>query len=206
MTVLGRYLAGAGRPEDLHPDPAEAPFDELADQDGSVRRGWLPLLRGLEEFTEGNLGAAQREVARLLADDGVTYTPSPLASVSIADPVPPAEPAKSPPALEPPRRWELDPLPLILDEREWAGLEAGIVQRAHLLDAILADLYGARRLLAGRHLPAAAVLDHAEYLRPVVGLAPGARQPLFLLAVDLGRDAHGQWKVISDRTQAPSGA
>ena len=27
-----------------------------------------------------------------------------------------------------------------------------------------------------------------------------------MIAADLGRDADGQWKVISDRTQAPSGA
>ena len=33
-----------------------------------------------------------------------------------------------------------------------------------------------------------------------------ASQRLFLVAADLGRDSSGQWKVISDRTQAPSGA
>ena len=56
------------------------------------------------------------------------------------------------------------------------------------------------------HLPAAAVLDHDEYLRPLVGTEALASQRLFMIAADLGRDADGQWKVISDRTQAPSGA
>ena len=100
----------------------------------------------------------------------------------------------------------LDPLPLILDDREWASLEAGLVQRAELLDAILADLYGARRLLARGLIPAAAIFDHDEYLRPLVGSEAVAHQRLFLMAADLGRDSSGQWKVISDRTQAPSGA
>jgi uncharacterized circularly permuted ATP-grasp superfamily protein len=104
------------------------------------------------------------------------------------------------------RPWRLDPLPLILDDREWSSLEAGVVQRAELLDAILADLYGARRLLAGQAIPPAAVLDHDEYLRPVVGVEALAGQRLVMTAADLGRDATGQWKVISDRTQAPSGA
>ena len=101
--------------------------------------------------------------------------------------------------------WRLDPLPLVLQEREWSALEAGVVQRSELLDAIVADLYGAQKLLAGRHLPVAAVLDHDEYLRTLVGtdiVSPS----LFMVAVDLGRDADGQWKVMSDRTQAPSGA
>ncbi|HYI53806.1 MAG TPA: circularly permuted type 2 ATP-grasp protein, partial [Microlunatus sp.] len=101
--------------------------------------------------------------------------------------------------------WRLDPLPLVLQEREWSGLEAGVVQRSELLDAIVADLYGAQKLLAGRHLPVPAVLDHDEYLRTMVGtdiVSPS----LFMVAVDLGRDADGQWKVMSDRTQAPSGA
>ena len=49
----------------------------------------------------------------------------------------------------------------------------------------MADLYGARRLLTRRHIPAAAIFDHDEYLRPLVGQPAivhdrcrfGARQP-----------------------------
>ncbi len=100
---------------------------------------------------------------------------------------------------------EAGPLPLILDDREWSRLETGLVQRAELLDAIMADLYGARSLLAGGMLPPSAIFDHDEYLRPVIGAA-GTSPRLFTVAVDLGRNSDGQWKVISDRTQAPSGA
>ena len=81
-----------------------------------------------------------------------------------------------------------------------------MVQRAELLDAIGSDLYGARRLLSRQAIPAAAILDHDEYLRTVVGTETISSQRLFMIAADLGRDASGQWKVISDRTQAPSGA
>ena len=105
-----------------------------------------------------------------------------------------------------PQPWQLDPLPLIVDERDWSSLEAGMVQRAELLDAILADLYGPQDLLAHGHLPVAAVLDHSEFLRPLVGTEALTGQGLFMIAVDLGRDVDGTWRVISDRTQAPSGA
>ena len=85
-----------------------------------------------------DLVQAQREVARLLEDDNVTYTPSPASTVSIAD-----RPDTAQLPLSEPQPWRLDPLPLILDDREWSSLEAGVVQRAELLDAIMADLYGA---------------------------------------------------------------
>ncbi len=198
VTVLGRYLAGAHRPA----SPADAAgFDEFAASDGTVRSGWSALMEGLDEFADTDLLHAQREVARLLEDDNVTYTPSPTSSVSIVD----GDEARAG-RLNDPRPWRLDPLPLILSDQEWAGLEAGLVQRAELLNAVMADLYGPRRLLARRHLPATAVLDHEEYLRPVVGMPALASQRLFMIAADLGRDSAGQWKVISDRTQAPSGA
>jgi uncharacterized circularly permuted ATP-grasp superfamily protein len=204
VTVLGRYLEAARQSDAEQVDGVgPAGFDELAAPDGTPRSAWADLVDGLGEASD-DLISVRREVARLLEDDNVTYTPSPASTRSIADP--PAEGPVPITALEQPRPWRLDPLPLVLHEREWARLEAGMVQRAELLDAVLADLYGARRLLARGLLPAAVVLDHEEYLRPVVGADSVVAQRLFMTAADLGRDATGAWKVVSDRTQAPSGA
>ena len=197
MPLLRRYLADLAEPERVD----DSAFDELAAADGSARPGWSGLLGQLDALEPADLVRAQREVARLLEDDNVTYTPSPASTLSIAD-----RPDAVGPPLTEPQPWRLDPLPLILDDREWSSLEAGVVQRVELLDAILTDLYGARRLLARQAIPAAAVLDHDEYLRPVVGIEAMAGRRLVVTAADLGRDATGQWKVISDRTQAPSGA
>lgn len=203
MTVLQRYLDRKVQP-DMFAAPSPS-YDEFAGP-GGVREGWNGLAEGLESFAPADLQRAQWEVARLLEDDGVTYTPGPASSITFADTLatPPGRPAKPAPLSEP-VPWRLDPLPLVLQEREWSALEAGVVQRAELLDAIVADLYGAQKLLAGRHLPVPAVLDHDEYLRALVGTEI-ANPSLFMVAVDLGRDADGHWKVMSDRTQAPSGA
>ena len=55
-------------------------------------------------------------------------------------------------------------------------------------------------------LPPATVLSHPGFLRAVDGLRlPGGRE-LVLTATDLVRDGHGEWCVVADRTQAPSGA
>ncbi|HEY6683727.1 MAG TPA: circularly permuted type 2 ATP-grasp protein [Propionibacteriaceae bacterium] len=203
MTILSRYLAAASRPSAMDQEPI---FDEFAAADGTARHGWSALLTGLDEFADTDLLHAQREVARLLEDDNVTYTPNPASTISIADEPNGHGPPSAGTRLAEPQPWRLDPLPLILDDHEWAVLEAGLVQRAELLDAILADLYGARRLLSRQHLPPEAIFDHDEYLRPLVGAHGLASQRLFLVAADLGRDSSGRWKVISDRTQAPSGA
>ena len=179
------------------------PFDEVRAPDGPARQAWTGLLDALDAGTV-DLVSARHEVARLLEDDNVTYTPSPASTRSVLDPPLPTK--GPPPPMSEPRPWRLDPLPLVLHDREWSVLEAGVVQRAELLDAVLADLYGARKLLARAHLPLAAVLDHEEYLRAVVGAGTVVEQRLFMTAADLGRDAEGRWKVMSDRTQAPSGA
>ena len=97
-------------------------------------------------------------------------------------------------------------MPLVLDAPDWATLERGLSQRAHLLDLVLADLYSERTLLRRRVLPAPAVLSHPGFVRQADRIAAPGNRHLVLTATDLGRDADGRWQVISDRTQAPAGA
>ncbi|WP_367891504.1 circularly permuted type 2 ATP-grasp protein [Nocardioides sp. Arc9.136] len=96
-------------------------------------------------------------------------------------------------------------MPLVLDAAQWTPLEVGLAQRAELLNALLQDLYGEQRLLAEGVLPAAAVLGHAGFVRPVARRSATDPRPLVLCGVDLGRDAAGEWRVLGDRAQAPSG-
>ncbi len=144
---------------------------------------WLP--DPVDAPTADDLARARREAEQILAEHGVTYG---------AD-LPDGQ-----------GRWRLDPLPVVVDETEWAALDAALVQRAELLDAVLHDLYGPRRLLDDRLLPPTAVLAHPGFLRAVDGVrTPGGRE-LVLTATDLVRDAGGGWCAVADRTQAPSGA
>ncbi|HZR88737.1 MAG TPA: circularly permuted type 2 ATP-grasp protein [Bradyrhizobium sp.] len=104
------------------------------------------------------------------------------------------------------RLWPLSHLPLLIDEAEWQQLSAGITQRAELLELVLRDIYGEGRLVADGAIPAAAIAGSAEYLRPVCGIKPPGGRYLSLYAADVGRGPDGRWWVLSDRTQAPSGA
>jgi len=103
------------------------------------------------------------------------------------------------------RAWPLDPIPLVLDEREWTQIESAVVQRATLINALLADFYGPQRVLRDKQLPPALLLANPRFLRPCHGIEPVGGVFLYSYAVDMARGPDGQWRVTSDRTQAPSG-
>jgi len=145
--------------------------------------GWLTDPDDVPD--ERTLSRARDDAERLLANHGVTYG------------------ADKPEGAGP---WRLDPEPVMVDEAEWSVLDAGLRQRAELLDAILVDLYGSRRLLTDALLPPTTVVGHPGFLRAADGLRmPGGRE-LVLTATDLVRDPDGGWRAVADRTQAPSGA
>jgi uncharacterized circularly permuted ATP-grasp superfamily protein/uncharacterized alpha-E superfamily protein len=161
--------------------------DELCAADGTPRAHWqrtwgLFSVLGLPELRE-----RQGEAQRLLRDNGVTYN-------VYGDPEGLTRP------------WKLDLVPLIIGAEEWARIERGLNQRAELLNLILVDLYGRRRLIADGLLPHELVFTHQGLMRPWAGVEqPGPRQ-LALYAADLVRGSDGTLRVLGDRTQSPSGA
>lgn len=97
----------------------------------------------------------------------------------------------------------LDPIPEILSAAEWSALEAGLRQRARLLDLLLADVYGPRDLVARGVLPAEVVYASPLFLRACAGVAVPRR--LVTAAVDLARADGGAWRVRGDRASVPRG-
>jgi uncharacterized circularly permuted ATP-grasp superfamily protein/uncharacterized alpha-E superfamily protein len=163
--------------------------DEMVDRDGGLREQWIRVGHALDGLGYPELARRRGEAARLLANDGVDYQ---LSNV---------EPDGGVPA----RRWELDPVPVLLGSGQWAEIERGVIQRAELLNLVLADLYGERRLLRTGVLPPELVFGHPGFLREADGIRIPGGQQLFSCAVDLARDASGAWWALSDRTQTPSG-
>ncbi|VVN69246.1 circularly permuted type 2 ATP-grasp protein [Pseudomonas fluorescens] len=162
-------------------------YHELLDASGAVRPHWRRLFEQLQRSTSAQLVQRQALLARQIQENGVTYNV--YADPKGAD-----------------RPWELDLLPHVIAAAEWQQLTAGIAQRARLLNALLADLYGPQRLIAEGLLPAELVFGHNNFLWPCQGIAPPDGTFLHLYAVDLARTPDGRWWVTADRTQAPSGA
>lgn len=180
MTVLREYAAAIAQPT-LGSEPPR--YDEMVGPDGSLRAGWKGLAEVAVGITDDELRRVDAEIARFLADDGVTY----------------ARPGRRQDS------WRLDPVPLVIDAASWTPLEVGLAQRAELLNAILVDLYGEQRLLAEGIVPPALVLGHGGFTRVVARPNAIDPRPLVLAATDLGRDSDGEWRVLADRAQAPSG-
>ncbi|MFK7792642.1 MAG: circularly permuted type 2 ATP-grasp protein, partial [Devosiaceae bacterium] len=99
----------------------------------------------------------------------------------------------------------LSHMPLIIGAQEWQALEAGLIQRADLLEKILVDLYGPQKLVRDGHIPATLIAGAPGFLRPLVGATPKGGHHLHYIAIELARGPYGRWWVLGDRTQAPSG-
>lgn len=165
-------------------DPAR--FDEFFTAQGEPRPHYAALFKQISSRTAQQLRGVFADADRQIRDNGVTY--------NVYD----DEEGTT-------RPWSLDPLPLIIPADEWQGIERAVVQRANLFNRILGDVYGEQRLLQDGRLPPALILGHRGFLRPAHGIRPQGDVHLHIFAMDLARAPNGQWWVINDRTQSPSG-
>ncbi len=166
--------------------PAANVFDEMQAADGTVRPHWRTLAAGIARLGAEGLDERQESVRTLLREHGVTYNV--YADGRSAE-----------------RSWELGTLPLIISAEEWARLEPGLIQRTNLLNLVLTDIYGPQHLLRAGVLPPALLYANPGFLRPCHGMRVPRNMFLTLHAIDLTRAPNGQWWVLTDRTQAPSG-
>jgi uncharacterized circularly permuted ATP-grasp superfamily protein/uncharacterized alpha-E superfamily protein len=178
--------ATVGTPSPVDYRPLPGCYDEMVDAAGIPRQHWARLASVFSELGHEELWRRQQETARLVDQDGVVYH-----------------------AYEDERqgaqRWLVDPVPIVVSSREWEQIESGLIERAELLDLVLADLYGKRELLRRRLLAPEVVFGHAGFLRPWDQIRLPGNHQLITYAADIGRDAGGRPFVLSDRSQAPSG-
>jgi uncharacterized circularly permuted ATP-grasp superfamily protein/uncharacterized alpha-E superfamily protein len=162
-------------------------YDELSTDGVTPRPHWAQFMESLREIGPDELSRRWIRAERRIRENGITYN-------IYGDP------------LGANRPWKIDILPLLIPANEWRLIEEGIIQRAQLLNLVLEDLYGPQDLVAKGHFPAVLLYANPAFLRPLVGVAVPAQSYLHMLAVDLARSPDGQWWVLADRTQAPSGS
>ncbi len=168
--------------------------DEMVNADGEIRDHWSGLATAYRALGVAELARRRDEIRTLLEQDGVTYNNPTTTQAGN-----PAEHRQS-------SAWTLDPVPFIVPSSEWTVIERGMIQRAELLDLVLRDLYGERRLLRSGVVPAEMILSDPQFLRACDGIRlPGTKQ-LIVVGADLARSADGHWVTLGQRTQAPSGA
>jgi uncharacterized circularly permuted ATP-grasp superfamily protein/uncharacterized alpha-E superfamily protein len=162
-------------------------FDELLAADGEIFPHYAKLLGELENFGAAELARRDDACRRFVHEQGITYN-------VYGDPRGRERP------------WQIDPIPFVIAPEEWQKLERGLIQRATLLNKILADCYGAQELIHSRWLSPALVFGQPDFLRSCHGIRVPGDNFLHFYAADLARSPDGQWWVMSDRTQIPTGA
>ena len=161
------------------PEYSSPTYDDAFAPDGTVRphsRGVIDLVRARDP------GVLGRELRAALHAQGISF-----ASVDGDD------------------TWHVDPVPRVIPLDEWEPLAAGLGQRVRALNAFVADVYGARRIVAEGVMPPR-VLDTAEGFEPAMcDVAPPDGVWTAVGGLDVVRDHHGMWMVLEDNVRTPSG-
>ena len=162
-------------------------LDEMIEADGSLRPHWRQFFSMLDELGPAELKQRWDQAKRLIHENGVTHN-------VYGDPS----------GLE--RPWNLDLIPLLIPAEQWNRVCSGLIQRARLLDELLKDLYGPAQMVAEGFLPPELVWANPGFLRPCHDISLPQNRWLHLYAADLVRNSAGDYEVLNDRTQAPSGS
>jgi uncharacterized circularly permuted ATP-grasp superfamily protein/uncharacterized alpha-E superfamily protein len=161
--------------------------DEMVEPDGSLRAHWRMFVNQMDDLGPEELPQRREQARRLIRENGITHNVY-----------------GDPDGLD--RPWNLDMVPLLVPETDWQQVSRALQQRATLLDALLADVYGPARCVNEGLLPPELLYANPGFLRACYGITLPRGQWLHLYAADLIRSTEGQFRVLCDRTQAPSGA
>jgi uncharacterized circularly permuted ATP-grasp superfamily protein/uncharacterized alpha-E superfamily protein len=161
-------------------------FDEMLEAPGKSRPHYRQLLDLIANLGSDEFDRRWKLGQQIVHENGVTYT------IYGDDP-------------RQDRQYQLDPIPMVISSTEWKTIEAAAVQRTRLVNSILADLYGKQSLLCSGAIPPAAIFAQSAFVRPMIGVGVPHNIYCHIHAIDLARAPSGQWWVVGDRTQSPSG-
>lgn len=170
--------------------PSPDHYDETWSQDGLRKPHWERFIQSMQALAQDNpeqFARLRERAGQFLRENGVTYS-------VYGDPG----------GLN--RPWELDPIPLLIEHTEWAGIETGLMQRARLLDLVLKDLYGPRTLIKRGLLPLELIYRHRGFLRACDQVHLQNAHQLIIYGAEMARGPDQRMWILGDRTQAPSGA
>ena len=159
-------------------------YHELFSADGQLRAHWQPMAEALNALNPTQMQQRDDLVTRRIQENGVTYA---LDGETQA------------------RSWRVGAVPNLIAPDEWQQIADGVAQRARLLNAVAQDIYGPQQLLNEGLLPPELIYGHPHYLTACRDIRPPKDCYVHVYAADLARAGDGQWWLMADRTQAPSG-
>jgi uncharacterized circularly permuted ATP-grasp superfamily protein len=80
-----------------------------------------------------------------------------------------------------------------------------VAQRVRALEAFLADVYGAARIIMDGLIPHEVVTSSPGFVRAAFGLTPPNGVRIHVAGIDVIRDEEGEFRVLEDNVRSPSG-
>ena len=177
--AAGGPLAGYGNARQRLPHAA---YDEAMDSGGGIRSQYVPVLERLQTLSSNGLAQRAEALTGAHRSKGITFD------------------------LEGEERiFPLDLVPRILDEADWRLVQTGVAQRVRALEAFLADIYGAGRVVQEGVIPAAVITSSPQFTRAAHGFSPPNGVRIHVSGIDIVRDEDGQLCVLEDNVRCPSG-
>ncbi|MET3805408.1 carboxylate-amine ligase [Nakamurella sp. UYEF19] len=173
-------------------DYGTVPLDEAIDPSGEIRQPYRRVLEALGDLGSGGLSGRSEELQTRRRENGVVFT----ANVD-------GRPTE--------QVFPLDPVPRLIGADSWRHLEAGAAQRARALNAFLADVYSSvagpssASIVAAGVIPEQVIAGVPGHRPQAASLVPGGHQRATVLGLDLLTDSSGEWVVLEDNLQVPSG-
>ena len=161
------------------------PFDEMfakLDKSSNPRETYKDLYTALAQMTQDELRGRTEALASSYLAQGVTFD---FAGEE--------------------RPFPLDAVPRVIESDDWANVEKGVKQRVRVLEAFLADVYGAQNAVRDGVIPAALISTSSHYHRQAAGIRSSNGVRIHVAGIDLIRDEVGGWRVLEDNVRVPSG-
>ena len=157
-------------------------YDEAMSSGGRIRSHYGHVLESLREMSAEGLAQRAEALTGAHRSKGITFD------------------------LEGEERiFPLDLVPRILDEPDWRLVQTGVAQRVRALEAFLADIYGAGRVVQEGIIPAAVITSSPQFTRAAHGFSPPNGVRIHVSGIDIVRDENGQLCVLEDNVRCPSG-
>jgi uncharacterized circularly permuted ATP-grasp superfamily protein len=179
---MGDLLDGYAPASGCLSEPLSTAYDEVVDSAGCIRLQYEEVAGALSTMSAGDISARADRLARAFRHQGVTFD---LDGEE--------------------RPFPLDVVPRLLTAREWNVVESGVAQRVRALEAFLADVYGAGRILDAGVIPRHLITGSPHFLRAAHGVEPINLVRINVAGIDIVRDEYGAFRVLEDNVRCPSG-
>lgn len=161
-------------------------FDELFDDQGTVRPGAAILLDRIQQLPDGDLVRRQQAAEAAMMNLGITFAV--YGDTQGSEKIIP-----------------FDIIPRIIEAQDWRRIEAGLKQRITALNLFIDDIYHDQKILRDKVIPEEVIRSADSFRKQCVGLNPPKGIWCHITGTDLIRDKDGQFYVLEDNLRCPSG-